>query len=341
MKIKDLTGQIFGQWLITSYAPEHIMNNGRKIAYWNCLCTCGKEKIVNGTSLRMGRSTSCGCYVRKLLSHNNIDDIKLSSAKRLFAGKYSDGNLNFNIFVELIQQNCFYCNLDSHNSNKCNFFSYINTKDGIKYKHSDFAVKNGDYHYNGLDRINSNEKHNINNCVPCCAMCNYFKLDLKINDFLNNINCLQYSFDLITADKLDVIRKKLTEQNETKICKICTHRSSRGINTIITKISAQKESAKTRGLQFELTQLECAELLCASCNYCNKSASPHIGVYNGIDRIDSNVGYLLNNCVSCCKYCNYAKSNYTLEEFISWIKRIKDYYLCLQKKIKIDKRFSI
>lgn len=43
---------------------------------------------------------------------------------------------------------------------------------------------------------------------------------------------------------------------------------------------------------------------------------------NGIDRLDSNLGYTHENCVPCCKYCNIAKSTMTVNEFLSWIDRV-------------------
>lgn len=37
--------------------------------------------------------------------------------------------------------------------------------------------------------------------------------------------------------------------------------------------------------------------------------------YNGLDRIDSSIGHNINNVVTCCKQCNYAKMNMSVEEF--------------------------
>lgn len=46
---------------------------------------------------------------------------------------------------------------------------------------------------------------------------------------------------------------------------------------------------------------------------------------NGIDRIDSSVGYTEENTVPCCKYCNTAKSTMSKDEFMSWIKKVYEY----------------
>jgi len=48
--------------------------------------------------------------------------------------------------------------------------------------------------------------------------------------------------------------------------------------------------------------------------------------YNGIDRIDSEKGYIKENVVSCCKNCNTAKNILTQEQFKDLINRIYNYW---------------
>ena len=48
---------------------------------------------------------------------------------------------------------------------------------------------------------------------------------------------------------------------------------------------------------------------------------------NGIDRIDSSVGYVDGNVVTCCKYCNTAKSSLTQDEFKLLISNIYRHYV--------------
>ena len=56
MKIPDLTGMQFTRWTVIKYSG--VGNNGTT---YLCRCLCGKEKIVNGKSLRTKMSRSCGC----------------------------------------------------------------------------------------------------------------------------------------------------------------------------------------------------------------------------------------------------------------------------------------
>ena len=57
----------------------------------------------------------------------------------------------------------------------------------------------------------------------------------------------------------------------------------------------------------------------------SKRLSDHILKCNGIDRIDNKKGYVKDNCVSCCKYCNFAKHTMTEDEFYKWIKKVYEY----------------
>lgn len=54
----DLTNREFGEWTVI----QRTENNEHGSARWLCRCSCGKEKIVDGGSLRSGRSKSCGHF---------------------------------------------------------------------------------------------------------------------------------------------------------------------------------------------------------------------------------------------------------------------------------------
>lgn len=48
-------------------------------------------------------------------------------------------------------------------------------------------------------------------------------------------------------------------------------------------------------------------------------------LYNGLDRVDSNKGYLKENVVPCCEICNKAKRDLSLCQFKKWINRLIKY----------------
>ena len=48
--------------------------------------------------------------------------------------------------------------------------------------------------------------------------------------------------------------------------------------------------------------------------------------FNGIDRIDSKIGYIDGNVVTCCKHCNFAKDALTQKEFKDLIFKIYNHW---------------
>jgi hypothetical protein len=42
-----------------------------------------------------------------------------------------------------------------------------------------------------------------------------------------------------------------------------------------------------------------------------------------VDRIDSSIGYSVDNCVSCCTICNMMKNILSVEDFLKHIKKNK------------------
>lgn len=55
----DLSGKTFNLLKVVSYSHQK-----GKLHYWSCVCDCGKEKIIEGSSLRSGNTRSCGCIIR-------------------------------------------------------------------------------------------------------------------------------------------------------------------------------------------------------------------------------------------------------------------------------------
>jgi len=101
-----------------------------------------------------------------------------------------------------------------------------------------------------------------------------------------------------------------------------------------------KSSAQKRNLEFSLSFEEFYKLITQNCFYCNSSGNNvrkyknEDVIYNGIDRVDNTIGYIMSNCVPCCAVCNRAKNKYSLDLFIEWINRISNNQSNLMKKIE-------
>ena len=91
------------------------------------------------------------------------------------------------------------------------------------------------------------------------------------------------------------------------------------------------DSAARRNIVWELTKDQFTKLVTGDCFYCGQEPIERTATVpffaNGIDRIDSNLGYCIENVVSCCSPCNKAKGTLSQKEFIAWLDRLVEYRL--------------
>lgn len=105
-------------------------------------------------------------------------------------------------------------------------------------------------------------------------------------------------------------------------------------------------SAKTRdNIEYSLLREEFRFLVVQNCFWCGENPKPYNRYFNtdgtrntsntsdewaeqqwinvnGIDRLDNEKGYTINNCVPCCTDCNEMKMDRVEEEFISQVYKI-------------------
>ena len=120
------------------------------------------------------------------------------------------------------------------------------------------------------------------------------------------------------------------ERGRRNFCKKCNDiKSKKSAINIIYK--SYEKNAINRNYIFEITINDFEKLIFQNCDYCgfkpiNKSKNnmKFKFKYNGIDRIDNKLGYTLDNCITCCKYCNSAKKDNNVEEFKEWLNYIKN-----------------
>jgi hypothetical protein len=145
--------------------------------------------------------------------------------------------------------------------------------------------------FNGIDRLNSSIGYVKNNCVSCCAMCNYMKGCLNKDIFIQRVEHIS------TYNKF--IEGKLFPnafQDYTPV------------------YSSYITSAKNKKLAFKINKFVFMIITDRPCYMCGKK--PTREHQNGLDRIDSSIGYLENNVYSCCGNCNYMKKNYSYKRII-------------------------
>lgn len=112
----------------------------------------------------------------------------------------------------------------------------------------------------------------------------------------------------------------MTECGECRVIRLSYPAKERAL---CQSLSKYKSSAKKRGKEWLLTDEQARKLFLMSCEYCGAEPKP----CNGIDRVDNTLGYISNNVVACCSFCNMAKRDHTLDEWNEWIGRLMQKYL--------------
>jgi hypothetical protein len=125
---------------------------------------------------------------------------------------------------------------------------------------------------------------------------------------------------------------------ETKSCKDCSFRARSLRNTVsqIEQIFRRLviDRSKKHNIDVTITSEDYFKIASKNCYYCNDPPAKLARFKNrkyvnneeislhGIDRLDSKKGYHIDNIVSCCTSCNYAKHKLSEKEFINKIMKI-------------------
>jgi hypothetical protein len=310
----DLLGLKFGRWTVLE--KRHTDLERRNI-YWKCICDCGNEGMVCGSFLKSGASKSCGCLRAEKASENikafHPQQIKYSpqeaTARRAFKNyrlndREIDVDISFELFYEMSQRNCYYCNCPPSN---------ITNSENI----SEWSKTNGVFIYNGLDRIISSKGYVSDNILTCCKYCNKSKCEMTIDEFASYLDRMLKNRELIFRGsflnvKTPIIEDLLVSTSCIKVKRIWSAR--------------YKDEDLSLESFYHLSQMNCV--------YCGATSSQTVVdknglpfTYNGLDRIDTSKGHFKDNVVPCCYDCNKSKNDRSLTDFDNWLTAINNHWL--------------
>ena len=179
----DIKGYIFGRLQIIDFVGYLEDSKKRRHATWRCVCKCGSITQLRQNTIKSGRQRSCGCLLEefrkeklgKITAKRNSkpkyvasQNTLLNSYKQRARNKNIKFELNKELFLDLTSKNCYYCNSSPANS--------LRGRSDRK--------QNGNYIYNGIDRVNNNIGYISSNCVTCCEICNKAKRNMSKKEFI-------------------------------------------------------------------------------------------------------------------------------------------------------------
>ena len=176
----DETGNKYGRLTVKNRDGT----DKHRSAVWSCVCDCGNEVSVRGDRLRSGRSRSCGCLHREITSEIHKLPAGEASFNRLYRDyrasakrKGMEFTLKKKQFHALSSLNCYYCDI---------YPSQVKRYEGC----------NGEYIYNGIDRLDNEVGYTTENSVACCEKCNMAKRTMTQEVFYGWVyNTYHHVFD--------------------------------------------------------------------------------------------------------------------------------------------------
>jgi hypothetical protein len=271
---------------VSSFLVKEVMHD-----YALCECSCGSLMKIRTYDVIFGKVRSCGCL--STLKEDTAITIQryYNRYQRSALEKKYSFNISLPDFKKLIKLNCHYCGMPPIDT--------VNL-------YGRYLV------CNGIDRKNPDVGYESHNIITCCRYCNYSKGSLQYEEFLKHVDKIyQYflgeggvSFPGIFIDP-------------------------RYYHTIFSIVSSR---GTKKNITYQLGISDTIKMVTSSCFYCGGGFSTVITVnplknihlhINGIDRIDSDKGYTLENSVPCCKVCNFLKRDY---EFLFFLKQVKAIY---------------
>lgn len=289
-----------GNLYILKYLRSEYKEGYKRILYiYSCRCACGLIVERNHKQCYNMPSTDCGCGYASVkgTKYNKLTPLEVVSSKK-------DGN------KRVIKWKCL-CDC----GNTCVVNSTNLKYGGVK---SCGCLTNSriDLTEKVFGRLKVIEKSNLNSsdgtplwrCVCECGKEGLYRQRNLIQNGSRSCGCL-----------VTEARKK--------------HKRSIKDSGLAAYYKTYKFNAKKRNLSFDITYEEFCSLCFKHCEYCgcrpsntlklNGSRNVQDTLYlienpvyiNGIDRINSSVGYTIDNSVPCCTMCNRMKLDHSIEEF--------------------------
>lgn len=302
-KNKDITGQKFGK--LTAIRKIQTVNKATK---WLCFCDCGTEILVWLSNLQQGKKTDCGCVSNRLKLGQQFGQLTVISKSK------NDKNLTEWLCL------CI-----------CGNKVLVPTRN-LKYgRRTNCGCKIKEQPITGQKFGKLIALH------PEQVSTNSFRKNGKIRKLS------KYRFKCDCGKEILLYKKDVTKRGLTSCgCDDISFYKSR--NTKNGRFGCRKEAAinKKGGvykfaafkykIPYSLNDGDLISLFQGDCQYCGRSASEYgdKNKLHGIDKINPELGYVLDNCVSCCKTCNSMKLDHSLSDFLNHITLIYNNY----KKIK-------
>lgn len=144
---------------------------------WLFECICGRQKVISAYRVANGIIKSCGC-IKNRRKEKSFYKRMFHIYKRGAKNREHQFSLTLNDFINLVKQNCFYC--DTTPKENATYTYLIN-------EHTEYV--------NGIDRKDNSLGYTLSNTVSCCKICNSMKMKLDYKTFIERCKLIASKYD--------------------------------------------------------------------------------------------------------------------------------------------------
>ena len=349
MTFLDITGQKFGKLLVVSRAP----NNERGSATWNCLCDCGKNRLVETARLKDGKIWNCGCENKTPTPLIDMIGKRFGKLTVIFrvmgqrSTKYSclcDCGKSLIAFATGLRRgttkSCPSCKVSPR------LIDITGQKFGkLTILRRFFPQKSSEVVWECLCDCGNKivvQKGQLNKESSCgCSRKKSFNTNANFSDLtgqrFGKITVIsrvdggaRWNCHCDCGKDLEYYHSHLVNDKFTSCgCAFIKPYEDQTLSSQHSLYEGYRKNASYRKISFDLNFDQFIEFTKGDCFYCGVKPMQHFKaacalkgyIYNGLDRLDNSKGYCMSNVVSCCKTCNKAKWTMDKDPFIAWIKR--------------------
>jgi len=152
--------------------------------------------------------------------------------------------------------------------------------------------------------IKRNDKKN-----PWCKTC------CKKYREANKEKISKYKKDWHQMNRVEILKKK-REYSKTPVARTSSNKGGKKYRaTIKGRISTARKQSKRRNKTWDIPDEMYLNLIHCFCRYCGDTLLDETGI--GLDRLNNDRGYFIDNVVPCCRACNSVRwIKYTYEEML-------------------------
>lgn len=338
-KVNPFIGQVFGK--LTVMERDFSLPDR-----WWCQCECGEKRSVARSNLRTGRCYECdSCREKKY----NLTGKKFNKwtvidrAEKNRAGKYlwtcrcecgTIRKFTASYLKDGCSKGCHNCAMQRKvvdiTGKRFGRLTVIERDfDHLKDSEPNPAYWRCQCDCGHVESIRSS--HLRAGDIKRCSLCT-----LKERNVKYDIGLVVNNRELVKVDRVKKFRTlffkcltcgQVTQHRDltrikTANCVNCDHRLQNLLN-------AYKRSAGKRGIQWDLLDDDFYKIIKETCIYCGSPPARELKFRNktpikcnGVDRINSDLGYSLDNCVPCCGCCNQMKLDLSQKSFLEQCNKI-------------------